>query len=367
MSSKKDNLYQQDKYFMNLAINLANNRKGFTGLNPSVGCVIVKNNKIISYGQTGFNGRPHAEYEAIKKCKKKDLKNSSIYISMEPCTHYGKTPPCTNLIIKSKIKKVLYSINDVDKRTKNKAHSLLKSKGIVVSKGILKYKTKNIYKNYFNHKKYKKPFIAAKIACSNDFYTSSQKKKITNKYSRNVSHLLRYQFDSILISSKTANTDNSKLSCRINGLENFSPHRLILDKNLKIKNNSPIINDINKNNTIIFHSSKNKKKIKLLKSKKIKLIYTNLDIHNNINLNAVFSKAYNNGITSIIIEGGKTLTKNLLRDRLINEFYLFKSKNNLGKLGKNSISNLKNKMSFFFKKKENIKTFLDGDEIIKYY
>ena len=367
MSSKKDNFHSKDKYFMNLAISLANNRKGLTGLNPSVGCVIVKNNKIISYGQTGFTGRPHAEYEAIKKCKKKDLKDSSIYISMEPCTHYGKTPPCTNLIIKSKIKKVLYSINDVDKRTKNKAYPLLKLKGIVVSKGLLKSKTKNIYKNYFNHKKNKKPFIAAKIACSNDFFTSTRKKNISNKYSRNVSHLLRYQFDSILISSKTANTDNSKLSCRINGLENFSPQRLILDKNLKININSPIINDNNKNNTIIFHSSKNKKKIKYLKSKKIKLVFSSLDNHNNINLKVVFSKAYNNGITSIIIEGGKTLTKNLLRDRLINEFYLFKSKNNLGKLGKNNISNLKKKISSFLKKKENIKTFLDGDEIIKYY
>ena len=107
MSSKKDNFYSKDKYFMNLAINLAKNRNNLTGLNPSVGCVIVKNDNIISYGQTGFNGSPHAEYEAIMKCKKKDLKNSTIYITMEPCTHYGKTPPCSNLIAKSKITRSL--------------------------------------------------------------------------------------------------------------------------------------------------------------------------------------------------------------------------------------------------------------------
>jgi len=124
MSSKKDKSYNLDKYFMGISMNLARSRNGLTGLNPSVGCLIVKNNNILSFGQTGFNGRPHAEFEAIKKCKKKDLKGSSIYITMEPCTHFGKTPPCTNLIIKSKIKEVIYSISDSDKRTSNKSYPL---------------------------------------------------------------------------------------------------------------------------------------------------------------------------------------------------------------------------------------------------
>ena len=194
--------------------------------------LLVKNNKIISFGQTGFKGRPHAETVAISKCKKNELKDSSIYITMEPCTHYGKTPPCTNQIIKSKFKRVIYSINDIDKRTSNKAYALLRSKKINVSRGVLKSESKKIYKNYFQHKKNKKPFIAAKIACSSDFFISSKNKFITNHHSRDVSHILRYNFDSILSSSKTANADNSKLSCRINGLENFSPKRLIIDKNL---------------------------------------------------------------------------------------------------------------------------------------
>ena len=192
MSSKKDKSYNLDKYFMSMAMNLAIKRNGLTGLNPSVGCLIVKKNKILSFGQTGFNGRPHAEFDAIKKCKKNELKGSSIYITMEPCTHYGKTPPCTNLIIKSKIKKVIYSINDVDKRTANKSYSILKSKKIIVSKGILKNEAKKIYKNYFLHKNIRKPYIVAKIACSNDYFISSRNKFITNNHSRKVSHLLRY-------------------------------------------------------------------------------------------------------------------------------------------------------------------------------
>jgi len=265
MSSKKDKSHNLNKYFMSIAMNLAAERNGLTGLNPSVGCLIVKNNKILSFGQTGFIGRPHAEFEAIKKCKKKQLKDSCIYITMEPCTHYGKTPPCANLIVKSKIKKVIYSVNDIDKRTTNKAYSFLKFKKINVSKGLLKSEVKKIYKNYFLHKIIKKPYVAAKIACSNDYFISSRNKFITNQHSRKVSHLLRYHFDSILVSSRTANSDNSKLSCRINGLENYSPRRLIIDKDLKINKKSPIINDDKKNNTIILHSSIDKKKINVLR------------------------------------------------------------------------------------------------------
>ena len=366
MSSKKDKSNSLDKYFMAIAMNLARERIGLTGLNPSVGCVIVKNNKILSFGQTGFNGRPHAETVAINKCKKNELRGSSIFVTMEPCTHFGKTPPCTNLIIKSKIKKVIYSSTDVDKRTSNKAYSLLRSKKINVKKGLLKYESKKLYTNYFNQKNSKMPYVAAKLACSNDFFISSNNKFITNKHSRDVSHILRYNFDSILVSSKTANADNSKLSCRINGLENFSPKRLIIDKNLKINKKSPVITDKNKNNTIIFHSTKDKKKLRYFKLKGIRLSYTDLDSNNNIDLKKVFLKAYSFGIGSIIIEGGKTLTKSILKDKLINEFYLFKSKNKLGSLGKNKISSFK-KIINFLKRKENIETFLDGDKIIRYY
>ena len=127
MSTKKDKFNLKDSFYMKLAINLARQRLGLTGENPSVGCVIVRNNELLSLGQTGFNGRPHAEVNAIINSKV-NLKGSSLYVTLEPCTHYGKTNPCTNLIIKSKIKKVIFSMFDVDERTKHKSLSILRKK-----------------------------------------------------------------------------------------------------------------------------------------------------------------------------------------------------------------------------------------------
>ena len=127
MSTKRDNFSDKDRNFMKLALNLARARLGLTGDNPSVGCVIVKNNKIISIGQTGFNGRPHAEYNAIKNSFE-NLQGSKMYVTLEPCNHYGKTPPCTKKIISSGINEVFYSINDVDKKVKGKSFKILKKK-----------------------------------------------------------------------------------------------------------------------------------------------------------------------------------------------------------------------------------------------
>ena len=120
MSTKKDNFSLKDKKYMQIAINLAKAKKGLTGENPSVGCLIVKNDKIISIGQTGLNGRPHAESNAINNSVQ-TLSGSKMYVTLEPCNHYGKTPPCTDSIIKSGISEIIYGIDDIDKKVKGKS------------------------------------------------------------------------------------------------------------------------------------------------------------------------------------------------------------------------------------------------------
>ena len=139
MSTKKDKFTSKDRYFMQIAINLAVNRSGYTGSNPSVGCVVVKNNDVVSFGSTNINGRPHAETIALNNNKKSN-KGATVYVTLEPCSHYGKTPPCTKALIKSKVKKVIYSVEDNDSRSFKKSKKILTLNKIITKSGLLKNK-----------------------------------------------------------------------------------------------------------------------------------------------------------------------------------------------------------------------------------
>ena len=325
MSSKKDRFSSKDKDYMKIAINLARSRKGLTGDNPSVGCLIVKDDKIISIGQTGYNGRPHAEHNAIKNSFEK-LEGSKMYVTLEPCNHYGKTPPCTKNIIRSGISELIYSMEDIDKRVKGKSYKILSSKKIKVKKGLLKGEARDLYDSYIKNRIKKLPYITAKIAVSkNDLIYSKGFKRITDKNSDKITHYLRYKNDSILISSKTLNIDNSKLDCRLKGYENFSPKRIILDKNLNIKLKSYILKSVKKDNTILFYNSSNIAKIKVLKKKGVILVKTRLNRERLLDLKTVFKKLFVLGTRNLLIEGGDKITRNLIKDRLIDTFYLFQS------------------------------------------
>ncbi len=329
MSTKRDNFTLKDKKFMKLAIDLARARKGLTGDNPSVGCVIVKKDKIISIGQTGYGGRPHAEHNAILNCFE-DPKGSKMYITLEPCNHYGKTPPCTKNIIKKKINEVYYSIDDIDVKMKGKSYSILKKNNIHVKKGLLKKESLNLYKSYYLNRKKKLPFVIGKIALSkNKIIYSDKSKKITNKKSDKLTHYLRLKCDGIMITSKTLNIDNPKLNCRLEGYVQRSPKRIILDKNLKINLNSYIVKSIKDKNTIIFYNSNNKIKKKFLTKKGAFLINLPTQRYKNFDLKKILKKLYMVGIKNLLVEGGDKLTKSFLQKRMFNEFYMFKSSKNL--------------------------------------
>jgi diaminohydroxyphosphoribosylaminopyrimidine deaminase/5-amino-6-(5-phosphoribosylamino)uracil reductase len=325
MSSKKDRFSSKDKNYMKLAINLARSRKGLTGDNPSVGCLIVKNDTIISIGQTGYNGRPHAEHSAIKNSFEK-LKGSKMYVTLEPCNHYGKTPPCTKNIIKSGISELIYSMEDIDKRVKGKSFKILSSKKIKVKRGLLKEDAKDLYDSYIKNRTSELPYVTAKIAVSkNKLIYSKGTKRITDKNSDKITHYLRYKNDSIMISSKTLNIDNPRLTCRLKGYNKFSPKRIILDKNLDIKLTSYIFQSAKKGNTILFYHSSNIKKIKVLKKKGLTLIKTKLNNEGLLDLKIVLKKLFTLGTRSLLVEGGDRISKSLIKNRLIDKFYLFQS------------------------------------------
>tara|TARA_B100001250_G_scaffold133833_1_gene114420 strand:+ start:1833 stop:2924 length:1092 start_codon:yes stop_codon:yes gene_type:complete len=363
MSSKKDKFSSKDKYFMNIAINLASTINGYTGHNPSVGCVIVKNNKIISFGSTSFFGRPHAEINALSKTN--DSKGSTVYLTLEPCTHYGKTPPCTKALIKAKIKKVIYSIEDSDHRTANKAKKILNKNKIIVSSGLLKNRSKNLYKNYNFSKKNLLPYVIGKLACSNNFKIFNNSKVISNKHSNQVTHLLRSKNQAILTTYKTINIDNPKLNCRILGKERFSPFKFIVDRDLKIKIDSHILHNGNK--TFIFHSSINNSKLNYLKSIGVKTYFMKREKNNFLDLLKILRNIYKLGLTSVIIEAGPNFLSRMLKENLINEFYLFKSDKSISKYETINVNNIIKFLhgNYSFSKKVN--TYLDKDILLHYY
>ena len=366
MSTRKDKFSIKDKKYMSLALSLASARHGFTGENPSVGCVIVKNDEIISIGQTGYSGRPHAEYNAIKNSDE-TLEGSIMYVTLEPCNHYGQTPPCTNEIIKNKISKIIYSVEDIDDKVKGKSLKILKSKNIIVKKGLLFKKIIDFYKPYFFNRKNKLPYVTGKIAVSkNNLIYSKGTKKITDIHSDKLTHFLRYKNDSLLISYKTLNQDNPKLNCRIVGLNKFSPKRIILDNNLETNINSYIFKTSNKNNTIIFYNNANKKKISLFKKKGILLIKSNLIQKRYFDLKLVLKKLYKIGVRNILVEAGDDLSGSFFKNNLFNEFYLFKSPKSLSKSDSYKDFNYFKHLSQKYKSKKKINTQLGKDTITLY-
>ena len=359
------NNHINNKFFMELALAQAQKNLGNTKENPSVGCVLVKNGHIISAGYTGKDGRPHAEQNAINFSQGNPRK-SELYVTLEPCSHYGKTPPCVKLIIKNKIKKVFFSIRDPDPRSFNKCTSIFKKKGIAVSNSLLRKKTDFFYRSYIKNKKHNLPFVTCKLAVSKDFFTINKKSKwITNELSRGRVHLMRSFNECIITSSETIKKDNPRLSCRINGLYLSSPSVIILDRKLKIHINSRIISKTKKERVIIFYNEVNKKKIKLLKKLKIKTYKISLDKFGNLDLNESLVKAKKLGYCRIFIEAGIKLSNSFLKEGLVDDFKLFISNEKLGKYGR---YNIKKFFGTYLKNKKKIveKVNLSGDKLITY-
>jgi len=366
MPIRKDKFSKKDKIYMSLALTLANARHGLTGENPSVGCVIVNNDEIISIGQTGYNGRPHAEYSAIKNSNE-ILDGSTMYVTLEPCSHYGKTPPCTKEIIKNKIRKIIYSVEDIDKKVKGKSFKILESKNIIVKRGLLNKEVNNFYEPYFFNRKNNIPYVTGKIAVSkNNLIFSKGTKRITNIYSDKLTHFLRYKNDSLMISYKTLNEDNPRLDCRIEGLHKFSPKRIILDSKLDMNTNSYIFRTANKVNTIIFYKKAARTKISIFKKKGIQLIKSNLLKNGNFDIKLILKKLYSLGCRNLLVEGGNNLSRSIIQKRLFNQFYLFKSPNSLSKLVAYKGFNCFKDLSQKYKSKNKINTQLGKDLITLY-
>ncbi|WP_372744851.1 bifunctional diaminohydroxyphosphoribosylaminopyrimidine deaminase/5-amino-6-(5-phosphoribosylamino)uracil reductase RibD [Lutibacter sp.] len=307
--------------YINRCIQLAKNGLGKTYPNPMVGSVIVLNDEIIGEGWHQKAGEPHAEVHAINSVKdKKLLKKATIYVSLEPCSHYGKTPPCANLIVESGIKKVVIGIIDSNSKVSGKGVKHLMENGCNVIVGILEKECYNLNKRFFTYHKYKRPFIILKWAETNDGFIdrirleNSEKSPnwISNEYSKQLVHKMRAEEQAILVGTNTALNDNPSLTVQSWSGEN--PIRLVIDRVFKIPVNYKLFSDGIK--TIVFSE------VEQIMDLYENVIFENIDFSKNVP-EQICDVLYRHQIQSVIIEGGKHTLQSFIDANLWDEAFVF--------------------------------------------
>ncbi len=311
---------------MNVALELAKQGEYFVLPNPRVGCVIVKNGTIIGRGFHQRYGDRHAEVLAIEDAIKNgySLKNATMYVTLEPCSHYGKQPPCTEAIVRSGIKKVVVATKDPNPLVNGKGIARLKSAGIEVIVGILENEAILLNKDFFKFIKTNLPYIAVKVAQSLDGKIASpggERFSFNTEEENDFVHLLRQKYMAVLVSANTVITDNPMLNARFGKIIR-QPARVVIDTNLKIPTNSKIVETAKDYQTFVVYSKKNEEKIKILSQSGIKLIEAD-ESENGMDLRDALSKLAKEKIASILVEGGGNLNFSLLKEGLADYWYSF--------------------------------------------
>ena len=307
----------QDKFFMNIAIDEAKKATDIVYPNPKVGCVIVQNGEIVSSGYHNKFGGPHAEVEAINNCNV-TLDKATMYVTLEPCNHQGKTPPCTELIDSQKFKRIVIASKDPNPII-NEGLKALIEKGLKVDFSICEDEAKLINKRFFTFHDKKRPYVILKYASTLDGYiseVSGHSKWITSKKSRYSAHLLRSTCDAILVGRKTIEADNPSLTSHNIGPD---PRIVILDPSKKIKDN---YRALNKNSIHLTNelSAKNPED----------------------NIQTVLTKLHSLNIQSVIVEGGARTFTSFIDHGVFDEMHVYYAPKLIGK-GK-SIYNTKKKI-----------------------
>lgn len=325
-SNRTGTAISEDEKYMLRCIEIAKNGLGSTAPNPSVGAVIVYDNAIIGEGFTSAYGGAHAEVNAIHSVKDKGLlSKSTLYVTLEPCSHFGKTPPCANLIVEKKIPKVVIGLKDPHEKVAGKGIDLLKESGCEVVLGVLKERCREHHKRFLTFHEKKRPYVVLKWAQTKDGYIAPEKDLrdsdpspywITNSYSRQMVHKWRGEEQAILIGTNTALEDNPKLDTRL--WSGTPPIRIVWDRNLRIPNNFHVFNGIQP--SIIFYSSVNSsKKLKNVDLKRV-------ESFKNIVLETT-KLLYEHSILSILVEGGAKTIQSFIDANVWDEARIFTGKN----------------------------------------
>lgn len=348
-----------DLKYMKMALKLAKKGQGYVKTNPLVGSVIVKNDVVLSTGYHRAYGEYHAERNAILNLKT-PAQEATLYVNLEPCVHYGKTPPCTDIIIDSGIERVVVGTLDPNPIVAGRGIDKLREHGIIVDVGTLKDECGKLNEIFFHNIKTKMPFVALKFGMTLDgkiATSSGMSKWITNEKSRKHAHFLRSIYSGILVGINTVIKDDPMLSCRLVGKRN--PVRIICDTNLRIPLDCNIVKTARDQKTYVACLAQESNKIGALKKAGVEIISVE-PLNGHINLKQLLFKLYDIGIDSVLVEGGSEINYSFTEHGLINAVYSYispklvggsSSKTPIGGVGirdLNDAMNLRNENFRFF-------------------
>ena len=313
-----------DEKYMRLTIELAEKAKGRTSPNPMVGAVIVKDGEIVGRGYHQKAGTPHAEIHAIEDAGEK-AKDATIYVSLEPCSHYGRTPPCTQAIINAGLSRVVMAMTDPNPRVDGGGKAILESHGIEVTTGILENEARKLNEFFIKYITTKLPFVIMKTAMTLDgkIATHSGKSKwITSEGSRRLVHLIRNEVDAVMVGIGTLIKDDPSLTTRLPDGEGRDAIRIILDRHARILLDSKVLNQESDARTIVaVTSSAPEDKIEQIKQKAEVIVIPEKD--GRVDLLELMKKLGQMEITSVMIEGGAEVNASALRAGIVDRVMFF--------------------------------------------
>ena len=353
-----------DNYYMRMAIRLAGKGIGKTNPNPMVGAVIVKDGKIIGRGYHKKCGDCHAEINAINNVKG-SIRGSTFYITLEPCSHYGRTPPCVDTLIKKKLERVVVGTPDPNPEVNGKGIKILRSKGIKVDVGILDTECRQLNEHYFKFIKSGIPYVSVKYAQTLDGRIATKtgdSQWISSEASRKYVHFLRSTNDGIMVGAGTVIADNPQLTVR--HVKGKNPLRIIIDSNLRIPIKSSVLTDDNPHQTIIATTSNAPaRKITAIKKLGAEVLVVKKERNGKVSFSSLLKELGKREIMSVLVEGGSGMITALLKVNLVDKMIIPISPRILGKgleaIGDLNINKIKDAIKF-----SSFKTMKKGDDII---
>ncbi len=362
-----------DARFMDLALCLARRGVGSTSPNPSVGCIIVRedlNHRIVGRGWTQPGGRPHAETQALERAGSQ-ARGATAYVTLEPCSHHGQTPPCSRALIDAGIARCVIAMEDPHAKVSGQGVAALKDAAIEVSVGTGLQQAAHINRGFLSCVHDDRPFITLKTATSLDGKIATrtgQSKWITGEQSRAMAHGLRARHDAILCAMGTVRSDDPMLNCRLPGLADKSPVRIVLDPRLEISTGSALVKSARDIPLwLITGPQADPESRDKLASLGVKVLKTVIDQHGRTDLVALMQRLASEGLTRILVEGGAELSASFHDAGLIDEFVWFRAPFIMGGDGLSAIAGVSVKNLIDAARLTRTESMELGDDVMERY